>query len=314
MKSIRFLPLFVACSVVLIALPQAALARVVARPIAGFANGSAGAAVLGGVSRVPTLAPLTTIAPALTPLFAAPAAARTLLPALAAASVTQNTDVAALATVIRTPGAAAIGIPVEAATYTGAAAYPAGLAASEDQPVQEKARPISIVASVSHIVRDGGTSEMFTGGVRGQGALAVTELAAADGTNLGARPTMPGVRADSTVTDAAYASLLQRFNNDVPPQKPGTGRSNDPESPRDLSMKEFHLLNLAGIAGSILAGVLLHNFWIGLLGMYVAAIPLIYAYVGIRRLLGDNLKVPGVRFAPSVSWAGKQYSLLPPKN
>lgn len=281
MKSSGFSPLFVACSVVLTALPQAALARVVTRPIAGFANGSAGAAR---------------------------AAALTLTPTLAAASVPQNIDVTALATMIRPPGAAATGITAEAA-----AIHPAGLAASEDQPAQEKSGQ-GIIAGVSRSVRDGGTSEMFTGGVRGQGALAVTEIASADGTNLSARPTMPGIRADGTVTDAAYVSLIQRFNNNVPPQKPGAGRSNDPKSPRDLSMKEFHLLNLAGIAGSILAGVSLHSFWIGFLGMYVAAIPLIYAYVGIRRLLGDNLKVPGVRFAPGVSWAGKQYSLLPPKN
>lgn len=181
MKSLIFSPLFVACSVILTALPKVALAQVVARPIAGFTNASVGAAVLGGVSKVPTLAQFT-IAPALTPLFGSPAAALT-LSALVAAPVTM----------IRTPGAAATGISAEAA-----AVHPARLAASENQPAQEKDGR-GIVADVSPIVRDEETSEMFTGGVRGQGALAAGSI--------------PAQAAELIVNYGGWATIT-RFNDD----------------------------------------------------------------------------------------------------
>ncbi|MBI5238938.1 MAG: S8 family serine peptidase [Elusimicrobia bacterium] len=76
---------------------------------------------------------------------------------------------------------------------------------------------------------------------------------------------------------------------------------------RDLSLKEFGILNGLGVAASLAAGILGHAVLLGILGMYVAPIPVLFAYVGIKRLLGDRVNWPSIRFSPSISFAGKQY-------
>jgi phage shock protein A len=75
---------------------------------------------------------------------------------------------------------------------------------------------------------------------------------------------------------------------------------------RGLTMTEFSVLNAVGMIGAVAAGFLLHSFAIGFVGLFVAAIPLSYAYVAIGRLLGANIAWPRFIFAPSMSWGGKR--------
>jgi hypothetical protein len=71
--------------------------------------------------------------------------------------------------------------------------------------------------------------------------------------------------------------------------------------PRNLSMKEFGVINGAGVAASIAAGFLMSAPLWGLLGTLVAPIPLLFAYVGMMRLLGIKVNWPKIRFNPSAS-------------
>ncbi len=81
------------------------------------------------------------------------------------------------------------------------------------------------------------------------------------------------------------------------------------DSSRALSMNEFFVLNAIGVVGSIAAGFFFRAPVLGILGAYVAPIPVILAYVGVMRLMGVRLAMPSFRFSPGVSWAGKSYSL-----
>ncbi|OGR57484.1 MAG: hypothetical protein A2X36_04505 [Elusimicrobia bacterium GWA2_69_24] len=88
------------------------------------------------------------------------------------------------------------------------------------------------------------------------------------------------------------------------------GGSSLQATPRALSMTEFGVLNGVGVVGSIAAGFLMHAPILGILGAYVAPIPVLFAYVGIMRLLGHKVGMPSIRFNPGISFAGKQHNLL----
>jgi len=80
---------------------------------------------------------------------------------------------------------------------------------------------------------------------------------------------------------------------------------------REMTTKEFFALNLVGVVGSITAGILLHAPLWGILGTFVAPIPVILAYVGLMRLLGTPMSWPKFSVNPSVSFGGKSYSARP---
>ncbi len=80
---------------------------------------------------------------------------------------------------------------------------------------------------------------------------------------------------------------------------------------REMTKKEFFVLNLVGVVGSITAGILLSAPLWGILGTFVAPIPVIFAYVGLMRLLGHRMTWPKVRVDPSISFAGKSHHLRP---
>jgi hypothetical protein len=144
------------------------------------------------------------------------------------------------------------------------------------------ARPVIEIAAVA--LRDSRVDEMFTGG------RALSSLAS---------PSVDVGESGSTPRSAL-----------APAARPwGEPKSAAPGAPRDLTAKEFGIANLLGIAAAVGVGFLTHNFWIGLLGTYVAAIPLILLYVAIKSLTKDKIKVPGIRFAPGISFGGKKYGM-----
>jgi Zn-dependent protease len=70
---------------------------------------------------------------------------------------------------------------------------------------------------------------------------------------------------------------------------------------RDLGMTEFGVLNLLGVVASLTAGALAGHLLLGVLGTFVAPVPLIYVYVALRRLLGDAVRWPVISFRPTVA-------------
>ncbi|HXT00424.1 MAG TPA: hypothetical protein VN915_07095 [Elusimicrobiota bacterium] len=145
----RYTPLFVALSVVLTCVPQAAFAQVLARPVA------APVVVAGAAAAPAALAPATTLAPSLSltgatslgaaptvlaapsisaapaPLPASALAAPPLAAVAAPAAASLPANAAPESVSIPTPGAAATGVAAEAAAYVGdeKAAVPASAAA-----------------------------------------------------------------------------------------------------------------------------------------------------------------------------------------
>ena len=234
-KSPKFAPLFVALSVVLSALPQAALAQVVARPVAvTAASGAAAAASVGALSALSTPAPLINAAPgSLTagPAFSAPLAAPSLSPAAAlapaaiapaapvaapallpaaAASLPQN-PVATPAVSIRTPGAAATGIAAEAAAYADES-HAAPRAAAPSAPVARKGffgRLADVVAgrSTASALFDASSTRPETSGPV-FGSLGLKEhkpLILPNGTRTDEEPTIPSPDRETTVKTEAYS-------------------------------------------------------------------------------------------------------------
>jgi len=148
-NSPRFAPLFVALSVVLTCVPQAALAQVVARPVIAPAAAGAAAAAPAAIAPLSALAPMTTLAPSMSltgapslgaapvslaapSISASPALAAAAAPALAAApaaaaSLPAN-EIESVS--IPTPGAAATGVAAEAAAYSGDEKAPVPAAAA----------------------------------------------------------------------------------------------------------------------------------------------------------------------------------------
>lgn len=80
-----------------------------------------------------------------------------------------------------------------------------------------------------------------------------------------------------------------------------------PKLPRDLTMTELFVLNLAGMAAAVGIGMLLESWLVGLLGLYLVPVPFIIGYVLVRRVMGDAVKMPLIRYDPGISWAGKRY-------
>jgi hypothetical protein len=80
-----------------------------------------------------------------------------------------------------------------------------------------------------------------------------------------------------------------------------------PKLPRDLTMTEVFLLNLAGMAAAVGIGMLLKSWIVGLIGLYIVPVPFIVGYVLLRRLMGDLVKMPLIKYDPGISWAGKRY-------
>ncbi|HEY9685382.1 MAG TPA: hypothetical protein V6C52_00245 [Coleofasciculaceae cyanobacterium] len=76
---------------------------------------------------------------------------------------------------------------------------------------------------------------------------------------------------------------------------------------RQLTKKEFTIANGIGVAAPIIAGVALKEPLL-FLGMYVAPIPVLLAYKGIRKLFGDNIQM-AFRFNPGFPFAGKDFRL-----
>lgn len=140
-----------------------------------------------------------------------------------------------------------------------------------------------IVAETASSVAAGSTDALFTGETRRRGAPVFAEEAEESRVVFGGRS--PESRAAASGVPA--------------PERPS----------RDITMTEFQILNAAGMAVSVAVGFLTHSFWIGFLGIYVAAIPLIYLYVAVRRARGERINFPGFRFRPGVSFAGRRYSL-----
>ncbi|MBI3297692.1 MAG: S8 family serine peptidase [Elusimicrobia bacterium] len=75
---------------------------------------------------------------------------------------------------------------------------------------------------------------------------------------------------------------------------------------RELGMAEFGVLNAVGVVASIAGGIWLNAVVLGILGTFVLPIPLIFAYVGLRRLMGDAVRWPGLKFSPSLPWGGRR--------
>ncbi len=85
-----------------------------------------------------------------------------------------------------------------------------------------------------------------------------------------------------------------------------TKRASSAAAPaRDLTMTEVQVLNVVGIAVSIGAGFYFDAILLGLLGTFVAPIPVIVGYVLLENLSGNKVNMPGFRFAPSFKWNGK---------
>jgi hypothetical protein len=127
--------------------------------------------------------------------------------------------------------------------------------------------------------------------------------------------------------DLARLSMTQTAEKVAPADEVGDGfidvwaayefaaktlKENQPAPPRrEMTTKEFFALNLVGVAGSITAGILLNAPLWGILGTFVAPVPVLFAYVGLMRLLGQRISWPKVRVDPSVSFAGKTYHARP---
>ncbi len=74
---------------------------------------------------------------------------------------------------------------------------------------------------------------------------------------------------------------------------------------RGLTTTELIVLRLNAMAMSVYAGFAFGAPLLGLLGTFVAPIPVIYGYVVFLRLIGTPVSFPGVRSALGISWAGK---------
>jgi hypothetical protein len=223
------MPLFVAVSVVLSALPQAALAQFVARPVvAPAASAGASAAAASGASAVSALSPMATLAPsALAPLAApsasplasapsaiASAAAPVSAPALSAAvaaSLPVNLQAAAPAMSVRTPGAAATGIAAEAAAYAGdyeatpKAAAPA--ATLTRKGIIGRVTDVVMGRATAASLFDASTTRGETAGPV-QGSVGLKEhkpLILPNGTRTDEEPTIPSPDRETTVKTEAYA-------------------------------------------------------------------------------------------------------------
>jgi hypothetical protein len=236
-KTPKLTPLFVALSLVLSALPTGALAQVVARPIVGSASSvGAAAASINGFSAVSAITPLTTLAPsalsgapALTATLSAPSIAPQAAPAsalaaaapLAAAPALAAAPVAAMngfdatpATMIRTPGAAATGVAVEAAAYA-ADAQPTSIRLAAETEVPAPARA-SLVSRLSAVVTGkASVASLFDASVarpetKGpvMGGMSLTEhkpLVLPNGSHPDEQPTIPSPDRETTVKSQAYS-------------------------------------------------------------------------------------------------------------
>ena len=221
----RLAPLFVAFSVVLSALPQAALAQVVARPVVGPAG--AAAASVNGLSAVTALSPLTTLAPAsalTAPLAApsisasaapiasaiAPAAAPALSVAPAAASLPME-GVYAPAVSVRTPGSAAAGVAAEAAAYASertAAPKAAAVAATASHKglVGRLADVVLGRSSVSSLFDSAKSRGETAGPVFGSMSLKEHKpILLPNGSRADEEPTIPSPDRETTVKTQTYA-------------------------------------------------------------------------------------------------------------
>jgi hypothetical protein len=252
--------------------PSLGRAQFEVRPAAEILPALSGVAAFGGLSIQAALTPK--LAPALSPALAAPALH---FPVLAAAAVPAAAPAAAIAAAASPAAAAEPSSPpvsrVETLFAPTAAASPA-------------AAPRGLVSEIGARVRDGRTSAMFTGDARD----AADAPALAVGRDGAGAPRLSAAALDSAAPRPAVPA---------------------PSAPRDVSTKEFFILNAVGVVGSIAAGIVFHHVLLGLLGTYAAAIPLLYGYVAFRRLRGDRINWPGVRYSPGVSWGGKNYPLFP---
>ncbi|MDE2143964.1 MAG: hypothetical protein KGJ84_16260, partial [Elusimicrobia bacterium] len=229
-KPPRLMPLFVAVSVVLTALPQAALAQFVARPVvAPAASVGAAAASLGGASAVSAISPLTTLSPAAFtgaplaapsagPIASAPsaiaaAAAPVAAPALAAAvaaALPVNLRAASPAAGVRTPGAAASGVAAEAAAYADEAVSTpkaAAPAASSRKGLVGRLTDVVLGRSSVSALFDASTTRSETAGPV-FGALGMKEhkpLILPNGTRTDEEPTIPSPDREPTVKTEAYS-------------------------------------------------------------------------------------------------------------
>lgn len=225
-NSPKVTPLFVALSVVLSALPQAALAQVVARPVVGpAASAGAVAASVHGLSSVPALLPLTTLTPAsalsatlsapsiapsaaLTPSAIAPAAA----PALAAPAAASLPIGVEPAMSVRTPGAAASGVASEAAAYAAEAPVSARRAAA---PAAVATRKGLIGRLTDAVLGRSSVAALFDASrARGekagpvQGSIGLREhkpILLPNGSTPDEEPTIPSPDRETTVKTEAYA-------------------------------------------------------------------------------------------------------------
>ncbi len=236
---------------------------------------------------------------ALVPLTSAPSAAvlsGSSAPALLSRSVAAPLSASwtapmAAPTAFAAPVAVVAPIAAPALAVRPAASWPV-LASPQtrDSRLPQTAERPTLPSSLAAHVNAGATSEMFDGMTHAR-ALDAAPVAASDGVPT-FRPTL-----------AAFDSSWR--------QAPAPAPAPAPSPARDLTMTEFGWLNAAGIALAIGAGFLLHNFWVGLLGTYVMAVPLIYLYVAARRAFGSRIRWPGVRFSPGITFAGKTYSVFP---
>ncbi|MFI5346848.1 MAG: hypothetical protein ACHQ51_10790 [Elusimicrobiota bacterium] len=226
----RLAPLFVAVSVVLSVLPQAALAQFVARPVVAPAASVGAAAATAGVSAVSAISPLTTLAPtalmsaplsapSISPAASAPsaiaaAAAPVAAPALSAAvaaSLPVNVQAASPAMSVRTPGAAATGVAAEAAAYAEereaapTAAAPAATA-SRKGLVGRLTDVILGRSSASALFDASATRGAKAGPVFGSMGLQEHKpLVLPNGTGTDEQPTIPSPDREATVKTEAYS-------------------------------------------------------------------------------------------------------------
>ncbi len=278
------------------------------RAVSVVPTGPAGAAPLHfSPSAMPTLA---------APSFMALPGAQTLLPTVAPTVRVNAAAVQAVAAPVVSVAAAARAAAASPIKEAVAALTPSAQAAAQT-PAGTPSFKTMLANPRSVALPSGEINAMPAGSAKGAGVgmmdaiLGIRTVGANSAEPVPAGTSLGSIRTGLSPSRAA-ASLgapVAVINAAADPLK---SRPDTQKASRDLSMTEFGVINAVGIAAAVGAGFLLHSFWIGLLGTYVAAIPLIYAYVGIRRALGERINAPGVRFSPGVSWAGKSYSFRSP--
>ncbi len=139
------------------------------------------------------------------------------------------------------------------------------------------------------------------------GSAKSTEYMATQIKRIGGQTDEAAPAGEKPAGPSGVVGIRATTNQTARPATEASAAPEAPKAPRDLTMKEFGVINAAGVVGSIGAGILTGHVVLGLLGTFVAAIPLVIGYVLIARALGANIRMPGIRFAPSFSWGGKKY-------